>query len=128
MPSASYSSLWFLAVFGLIALVFPLIPLGLAWLWRRFYAPSKPGPSKNAIYECGLSSVGDSWMRHKVHYYLFAIVFLIIDVEVVFLIPFAMAFAKPEITLAPCLAMLVFVILLAEGLVWAWCRKFLEWK
>ena len=109
-------------------MAFPMIPLGLAWLWRFFFARPKPGPVKNAVYECGLVSTGDTWVRHKVHYYLFAIVFLIVDVEVVFLIPFAMAFSKPEVTAAQCVVMLLFVLLLAEGLVWAWCRKFLEWK
>lgn len=120
------TTLWFLAVFGLVALIFPLIPLALAQLWFRFYAPQKPGPIKNATYECGLVATGDTWVSHRVHYYLFAIVFLIVDVETIFLLPFAVAF--PQLGVGPCLAMLVFVLLLAESLVWAWSRRFLEWK
>ena len=132
MPAAmdpqNYTPLWFLAVFGLVALVFPLVPLALAQLWFRFFAPPKPGASKNATYECGLVSTGDTWGSHKVHYYLYAIVFLIVDVETIFLLPFAVAFKGEEIGLGACLAMFVFVLLLAESLVWAWSRRFLEWK
>ncbi len=126
MDPPAYSPMWFLAVFGLVALAFPLLPLALAQLWFRFFAPPKPGPVKNATYECGLVSTGDTWVTHKVHYYLYAIVFLVIDVESVFLIPFAVAFGKLDV--GPCLAMLLFVTLLAESLVWAWSRRFLEWK
>lgn len=125
MPPAQ-SPYLFLAVFALVAMIFPLIPLTLAWLWARFYSPQKSGPVKNATYECGLVATGDSWIRVKVHYYLYAIVFLIVDVESVFLLPFAVV--HRHLALGPCLAMLVFVLLVVEGIVWAWSRGHLEWK
>ena len=56
------------------------------------FSPRKPGPSKNAIYECGLESTGDAWIQFKPGYYLYAIIFLIFDVEAIFLLPFAVAF------------------------------------
>jgi NADH-quinone oxidoreductase subunit A len=116
----------FLALFVAVAVAFPLILLGVARLWFRFFQPPKPGADKNAAYECGVESTGDSWIQFKAHYYLYAILFLIFDVEVLFLLPFAAAFN----ILSPgaMLAMLVFVFLLAEGLVWAWHRGHLEWK
>ena len=116
----------FLVVFGAVAIVFPLVPLALARLWFTCFSPQTPGKEKNAVYECGLESKGDSWVQIKVHYYLYAIVFLIVDVEAVFLIPFAAAYAA--LPVGAIVAMLVFVLLIAEGLVWAWGRGFLEWK
>ena len=116
----------FLALFLAVALAFPLLLLGLARLWVRCFQPGKPGAVKSASYECGLEATGDSWIQFKAHYYLYAILFLIFDVEVLFLLPFAVAFtALPAGAL---FAMLVFIFLLAEGLVWAWQRGHLDWK
>jgi NADH-quinone oxidoreductase subunit A len=116
----------FLALFLAVALAFPLVLLGAARAWAKFFQPAKPGPHKNATYECGLPSGGDSWIQFKAHYYLYAIFFLIFDVEVLFLLPFAVAFTG--LPAGALLAMLVFILLLAEGLVWAWHRGYLEWK
>jgi NADH-quinone oxidoreductase subunit A len=100
--------------------------LGVAWLWVKFFQPAKPGVLKNATYECGLEATGDSWIQFKAHYYLYAILFLIFDVEVLFLLPFAVAFTS--LSVGALLAMLVFILLLAEGLVWSWQRGYLAWK
>jgi NADH-quinone oxidoreductase subunit A len=116
----------FLALFLGVAIAFPLIMLGVAQLWVRIFQPAKPGPLKNATYECGLASTGDSWIQFKAHYYLYAILFLIFDVEVLFLLPFAVVFTR--LSAGALVAMLVFILLLAEGLVWAWHRGHLEWK
>ena len=72
-----------------------------------------------------MESGGDSWIQFKAHYYLYAILFLIFDVEVLFLLPFAVAFTG--LSTGALLTMLVFILLLAEGLVWAWQRGHLEW-
>ena len=116
----------FLALFLGVAIAFPLIMLGVAQLWVRIFQAAKPGPLKNATYECGLASTGDPWIQFKAHYYLYAILFLIFDVEVLFLLPFAVAFTS--LSVGALFAMLVFILLLAEGLVWAWHRGYLEWK
>jgi NADH:ubiquinone oxidoreductase subunit 3 (subunit A) len=116
----------FLALFLAVAVAFPLIMLGVARLWVQFFQPSKPGPRKNATYECGLAPSGDSWIQFKAHYYLYAILFLVFDVEVLFLLPFAVTFTT--LPTGALVAMLVFILLLAEGLVWAWHRGYLEWK
>lgn len=116
----------FLALFAGVALAFPLILLGVAQLWVRTFQPAKPGPMKNSTYECGLPASGDSWIQFKAHYYLYAILFLIFDVEVLFLLPFAVTLTS--LSVGALLAMLVFILLLAEGLVWAWHRGYLEWK
>ena len=116
----------FLAVFAAIAAAFPLAMLGVAQLWFRFFQPARPGAVKNAVYECGVPSTWDSWIQFKAHYYLYAILFLIFDVELLFLLPFAVAFGG--LTSGALVAMFVFIFLLAEGLVWAWHRGHLEWK
>jgi NADH-quinone oxidoreductase subunit A len=108
------------------ALLFALTPLALAWLWARLFSPPKPGPDKNAIYECGLESKGDAWMQFNSQYYLYAIIFLIFDVETIFLLPFAVSFTG--LGVGAFLAMIVFLLLLAEGLVWAWQKGVLNWK
>jgi len=115
----------FLALFFIAAVAFPLALLGVAGLWSRHFQPPKPGPSKNDVYECGIAPTGDSWIQFKAHYYLYAILFLIFDVEFVFLLPFAVAFTT--LPLGAIIGMAVFILLLAEGLLWAWQRGHLEW-
>src|SRR2546421_3475067 len=116
----------FLALFVAVAVAFPLAALGAAQLWFRLFQPAKPGAVKNDVYECGVAPTGDSWIQFKAHYYLYAILFLIFDVEVLFLLPFAVSFTG--LPTGALVAMLVFILLLAEGLVWAWRRGHLEWK
>ena len=108
------------------ATAFALVPLALAWLWAWKFSPRKPGPDKNAIYECGLESKGDAWVQFKSEYYLYAIIFLVFDVETIFLLPFAVSFSGlPAGALS---AMVVFLLLLVEGLAWAWQKGVLTWK
>lgn len=101
-------------------------PLLLAYAWAKLVSPPKPGALKNATYECGLESKGDAWVRFNSEYYLYAIIFLVFDVEAIFLLPFAVAFTG--LPLGASVAMLVFLLLLVEGLVWAWRKGILSWK
>jgi NADH-quinone oxidoreductase subunit A len=107
------------------ALLFALVPLAAAWLWARFFSPAKPGPAKQAIYECGLESKGDAWVHFKAEYYLYAIIFLIFDVETIFLLPFAVSFTG--LSIGAFVAVMIFLLLLVEGLVWAWRKGVLAW-
>ncbi|MEY2486814.1 MAG: NAD(P)H-quinone oxidoreductase subunit 3 [Verrucomicrobiota bacterium] len=115
----------FIVVFSAVAIVFPLAPLGLAWVWRRFFQPPKPGIQKNATYECGVESIGDAHVQFRSQYYLYCIIFLIFDVEAIFLVPFAVAFTR--LAVGAFVAILVFLLLLLEGLVWAWSKGCLNW-
>jgi len=108
------------------AVAFAVTPLALAWLWAKKFSPRKPGRDKNAIYECGLESKGDAWVQFKAEYYLYAIIFLIFDVETIFLLPFAAAFNG--LGAGAFVAMVVFLLLLAEGLAWAWQKGVLTWR
>lgn len=109
----------------LAAIMFALSPLLLAWLWAKKYSPRKSGSSKNSIYECGLESEGDAWVQFKPGYYLYGIIFLVFDVEAIFLLPFAVAFTG--FSVGESVAMLVFLLLLVEGLVWAYQKNVLVW-
>lgn len=115
-----------LVVFAIAATGFAVGPLILARLWAWKFSPQKSGEIKNATYECGLEAKGDAWVQFKPEYYLYGILFLVFDVETIFLLPFAVAFLK--LPLGACLAMLVFLLLLAEGIVWAWRKGLLTWK
>jgi NADH-quinone oxidoreductase subunit A len=106
----------FLGLFAIAAVVFAITPLAIAWLWARAYSPRKPGAVKNANYECGLESQATGWVQFQSEYYIYGIVFLIFDVETVFLLPFAAAFK--ELSAGAWAAMLVFLLLLVEGLAW----------
>jgi len=113
-----------------VALAFALGPLAAAWAWARFFSPKKPGRDKNAIYECGLESKGDAWISFRSEYYLYAIIFLVFDVETIFLLPFAVSFSGLSAvgSVGAFLAMVIFLLLLVEGLVWAWRKGVLTWK
>ena len=108
------------------SVLFALTPLAIAWVWAKKFSPQKPGKEKNATYECGLESKGDAWIQFKAEYYLYAIIFLIFDVETIFLLPFAVSFTT--LPVGAFVAMIVFLLLLVEGLAWAWQKGVLTWK
>jgi NADH-quinone oxidoreductase subunit A len=116
----------FLVVLIGATLGFALTPLALAWLWAKKFSPRKPGKDKNAIYECGLESKPAEWMQFKSQYYLYGIIFLIFDVETIFLLPFAVAFKG--LSVGGFVAIMIFLLLLVEGLAWAWAKGVLTWK
>ncbi len=113
---------FFMGVFLLFAIVFPLLPIVLAQL----VAPRKPSPSKNASYECGLEAEGDSWIQFRVQYYLYALIFVIFDIETIFIYPWAVAFKK--LGMFAFIEMIIFIAILAAGLVYAWKKNILEWE
>ena len=121
-----YNPYLFIFVMVLAAVAFAATPLLLAWLWAKKYSPKKPGADKNATYECGLESKGDAWIQFKSEYYLYGIIFLIFDVETIFLLPFAVAFTG--LGVGAFLAMVIFILLLVEGLAWAWMKGILTWR
>src|ERR671937_652441 len=125
-PSPYYSSPYlFIVILMAGAILFALAPLALAYVWAKKFSPAKPGKEKNATYECGLESKGDAWVQFKSEYYLYAIIFLIFDVETIFLLPFAVAFGG--LSAGASLAMMIFLLLLVEGLIWAWNKGVLTW-
>jgi NADH:ubiquinone oxidoreductase subunit 3 (subunit A) len=87
--------------------------------------PRHPSPTKLSSYECGIVPLGDSWHPFAVRYYVFALLFLIFDVEAVFLFPWALEFRS--LGAAGFVEVLIFIGVLAVGLLYAWRKGALEW-
>jgi len=111
----------FIGIFLLVAITLAGLPLILAWLVR----PAKPNPVKLSTYECGIEAVGEAWVQFKVQYYIYALVFVVFDIETIFLFPWAVAYNK--LPLFAVLEMALFILILACALVYAWRKGALEW-
>ena len=88
-------------------------------------SPHKPNLIKESTYECGIETVGDNWVQFKAQYYIFALVFLVFDVETVFLFPWAMTLN--QLGLFAVVEGIVFIGILLAGLVYTWRKGMLEW-
>jgi NADH:ubiquinone oxidoreductase subunit 3 (subunit A) len=111
----------YIGLFLLVGIIIPIVPI----LFSALVAPKKPNPVKQSTYECGMETVGDSWVQFKSQYYIFALVFLIFDVETVFLFPWAMALnALPFFAVAEGI---LFILILMAGLSFVWRNGLLEW-
>ncbi|MFV9505304.1 MAG: NADH-quinone oxidoreductase subunit A [Oscillochloridaceae bacterium umkhey_bin13] len=111
----------FIGLFFVAAVSFPLAPLVLAFFLR----PKRPTPIKQSTYECGLEAIGDIRVQFKVQYYLYALAFVIFDIEVVFLYPWAVAFN--QLGLYGFTVAAVFLLMLFAGLLYEWRKGALEW-
>lgn len=115
-----------LAVFVFSAVMMGLTPILMAFVWTRWTGTAKPDDIKNAVYECGLETGTYQWFPLKVEYYIYGIIFLVFDVEILFLLPIASVYKSlPAGAIA---GILVFIFLLMEGLVWAWAKGLLRWQ
>jgi NADH:ubiquinone oxidoreductase subunit 3 (subunit A) len=111
----------FIGIFLLLAPVFPAMAL----LIPRLIAPRKPNPLKSETYECGIETYGETWVQFKAQYYIFALVFLIFDIEIVFLFPWAVAF--DQLPLFAVMEGVIFILILVVGLLYTWRKGVLEW-
>jgi NADH-quinone oxidoreductase subunit A len=109
------------AMFGLLAILLAGLLLGISGLIR----PSRPSPDKSLAYESGVDPVGDGWSQSQIRYYLFALLFVVFDVEAVFLFPWATQLERYAGFGLVEMAVFVFVLLL--GLVYAWRKGVLRW-
>jgi len=114
-------------IFVLVGIAFAGIALGVAKLIR----PSNPYPAKMTTYECGELPIGSSWIRFNVRFYLIALFFIIFDVEVIFLYPWAVVFKTlypvPELGVLVFWEMVIFLAILTLGLAYVWVKGDLEW-
>lgn len=109
---------------GLFLIVGMIIPVGAivaAWVLN----PKKPNPIKQTTYECGIETVGDTWVQFKAQYYIFALVFLIFDVETVFLFPWAVKLG--QLGMFAVIEGIIFILILVVGLAYTWRKGMLEW-
>jgi len=103
-----------------------IVLVSAALIIARLIAPRSSNPQKGEPYECGIPTRGTSWMQFKVGYYLFAILFLMFDVETVLLFPWAVI--MKDLGVAGLFSILFFLLILVLGLAYAWRKGALEWK
>ncbi len=102
-------------------------------LVSRAMRPSVPSPLKLTTYECGVEAVGTGWAQMNIRYYVFAFLFVIFDVEAIFLFPWAVIIGELDATTAitpvfALVAMFLFILTLLEGLAYAWKKGVLTWE
>ncbi len=112
----------FVGILSAVGIGFPIVGLLVAWLLR----PKKPNSIKQSTYECGVETMGETWVQFKAQYYLFALIFVIFDIEAVFLFPWAVAYGRLD--LWALLEVVVFILILFGGLAYAWRKNALEWQ
>ena len=111
----------YVGLFILVGLIIPIGAIGMAWI----LGPKKPNPIKQTTYECGIETVGESWVQFKAQYYIFALVFLVFDVETVFLFPWAVRLG--QLGMFAVIEGFIFILILIAGLVYTWRKGMLEW-
>ena len=116
-----------LGILLLFAVLFPSIPLIASWAIFKFgLRPRLPNAVKGDTYECGVETEGPTWVQFNFRYYLVALIFVLFDVEVIFLFPLAVAL--DSLAVFGLVASLIFIGILALGLVYEWRRQALEWR
>lgn len=121
--SEIYSNSYLLvSIFLFLGLILPVGALTVG----RFLRPHNPVPEKLATYESGMVPVGSGWVQFNVQYYMYCLLFVVFDVETIFLYPWAVAYR--ELGLFALIEMLIFITLLGIGLIYAWKKKVLEWQ
>ena len=112
----------YVGLFFIVGLIIPAGAIGAGWL----FGPKKPNPIKQSTYECGIEPVGEGWVQFKAQYYIFALVFLVFDVEAVFLFPWAVKLG--QLGMYAVVEGIIFISILIVGLVYTWRKGMLEWS
>ena len=117
----------YIALFLIVAILFTftliLIPVILKYIKL---IPKKPSPVKNAPFECSMETIGKTWVQFNFRYYFYALLFVALDVLVVFLYPWAVGLR--ELGYASLIGVLILILIILVGYIYAWRKKVLEWK
>ena len=117
----------YIALLLIVAVIFAASLIILPFMLSRLgIIPRKPDPVKTSTYECGMETVGKSWVQFNFRYYFYALLFVLFDIETVFLYPWAVHFK--QLKLFGLVEMFIFIFVLAIGFVYAWRKGALEWK
>ncbi len=122
LTNYGYIGLFLIAVV-LFTLFMVIIPIVLRFLK---VVPNKPNPIKNSTFECGMETIGKTWVQFNFRYYFYALVFLALDVLVVFLYPWAVELR--ELGYTGLIGVLILIFIVVVGYIYAWRKKVLEWK
>nr|YP_010292886.1 NADH-plastoquinone oxidoreductase subunit 3 [Dapsilanthus disjunctus]ULQ65078.1 NADH-plastoquinone oxidoreductase subunit 3 [Dapsilanthus disjunctus]ULQ65166.1 NADH-plastoquinone oxidoreductase subunit 3 [Dapsilanthus disjunctus] len=112
-------------IFWSFLIISSLIPILAFWV-SEVLAPVSEGPEKFSSYESGIEPIGDAWLQFRIRYYMFALVFVVFDVETVFLYPWAMSFDVLGVSVF--IEALIFVLIPIVGSIYAWRKGALEWS
>jgi NADH-quinone oxidoreductase subunit A len=116
-----------IGLFFIVAILFSVVMVVIPIVLRLLKInPNNPNPIKNSVFECGMETIGKTWVQFNFRYYFFALIFLALDVLVVFLYPWAVQLRELGTFSLYAVLILVFIILI--GYVYAWKKKALEWK
>jgi NADH-quinone oxidoreductase subunit A len=132
MPISHPSSAW---AEVLLFIIGGFLFVTVALLVSRFLRPQKPNPEKNTAYESGEDPKGYAWVQFNVRFYILALIFLLFEIEIVFMLPWATLFADPELLAQTdgawgwyaFTAMAIFILVLVLGLAYAWVNGHLDW-
>jgi NADH-quinone oxidoreductase subunit A len=105
--------------------------IGLAWVIQNVLGYHRPNPIKNQPYECGMRPLQEAHVQFDIRYYLYALLFILFDIEIVFIIPWAIASHHKVVATIPYLAsieMTIFIAILVVGLAYAWKKGALKWE
>ncbi len=117
----------YIALFLLIALLFASFLVLIPVIFRVFrIVPKKPNPVKATTFECGMETIGRSWVQFNFRYYFYALMLIALDVMVVFLYPWAIEIR--QLGVDGFIAVLIFILIIVVGYIYAWKKKVLEWK
>jgi len=117
----------YIGLFFIVAVLFTLLMVTIPIVLRFLkIVPHNPNPIKNATFECGMETIGKTWVQFNFHYYFYALVFLALDVLVVFLYPWAVSSRQLGVFSFGVVLVLIFFILV--GYIYAWRKRVLEWK
>jgi NADH:ubiquinone oxidoreductase subunit 3 (subunit A) len=111
----------FVGLLLLVAIVFAVAPL----IVVAIIAPRKRSLAKGDAYECGVRTYGETWVRFRIQYYIYALMFVVFDIETVFLFPWAVSYAG--LGVFALVEMIIFLAILLVGLVYAWAKGVLRW-
>lgn len=111
----------FVGLLLVVAVTFGLLPV----LVERLIAPRKRSLAKGDTYECGVKTYGETWVRFRIQYYIYALMFVVFDIETVFLFPWAVSYGG--LGAFALIEMIVFLVILSIGLVYAWAKGVLRW-
>ena len=126
-----YRQYGLIAIFAAFAVAIPTGMLVMSWMLSLVKVrPNRPSAVKRAIYECGFETLAGTWNQFNFRYYAFALIFVIFDVEVVFLFPWAVSFGamSREFGVFVLIEMVVFISILVIGWLYAWRKGALEWS
>ena len=117
------SEFFHVLVFFVVAVLFTVVPIVVAYL----LAPRTLGKKTHATYECGIEPYGSAWVRYSIHYYVYALIFIAFDVDVLYLFPAALSYAKGAKTYE-FYSLLVFILILGLAILYAWGKGVFTWK